>query len=206
MLALGLYDRPQYGGDVLARGRHAGHGAHVLRAGDQRRGEDVADQRRQQQTPCPGPCVVRFFGDDEGGHHQAVRRHPLVASHEIERIVAVGVIRSGREHEDLVAHRGPMVGERLEVFALGIEEHRRALPEIAVRKDEAGALSRARRTHDQDVRGLVGADRGSAERPQDYPVLCGQPLLGCFHHSAEPGLAIRHLAPIDECEEHAGEP
>lgn len=79
-----------------------------------------------------------------------------------------------------------MVGERLEVFALGIEEHRRALPEIAVRKDEAGALSRARRTHDQDVRGLVGADRGSAERPQDYPVLCGQPLLGCFHHSAEP--------------------
>ena len=66
-----------------------------------------------------------------------------VAAHEVERVVAVGVVRAGPEHEDLVAHGPSVARERLEILPLGVEEHGRALPQVAVRQDEAGPLARA---------------------------------------------------------------
>jgi hypothetical protein len=41
----------------------------------------------------------------------------------------------------LVAERAAVIGERLEIFALGVEEDGGAAPEIAVGKDEARTLA-----------------------------------------------------------------
>ena len=200
---LGLHNGAQHRGDVPPRRRHAGDGAHVLRAGEHGRGQHVADQGGEQQAAGAGPGVVRLFRDHERGHDQAVRRHALVTPHEVERVVAMGVVRARREHEDLVAHRPALVGERMEILALGIEEHGRPLPKVAVRQHEAGALAGSRGADHQDMGRLVRANGRSVHGAEHDALLARQPLLGGLDQRAEARRPERHLLAVDEGEQRA---
>ena len=95
-----------------------------------------------------------------------------------------------------------MVGKRLEVLALGIKKYSRSLPEMAIREDKAGSLSRPRRPDDEDMGGFIGSDRRAAENTEYNPLLCREALFRCFQNVAEAGGSIGHLPPVDDGEKY----